>query len=155
MKIHTLAQIYTWPTLYSIIYCSILLNGLLRANVFHVFVANHLTGEQMGIFVSENDKFFCFTRYYSIYVWKCMHEKISLSPAKIRCQEKKRKKKNDVLINLEPKWDMFQRKEYTREVLGSLLDEKYHGNWNAITLSKNRVEIEVFAWVRIIVSTSD
>ena len=31
--------------------------------VYHVFVANHLTGVQMDIFIRENDfKFFCFTR---------------------------------------------------------------------------------------------
>ena len=36
--------------------------------VYHVFVAYHLFGVQVGIFIGENDKFFCFTRDYSIYV---------------------------------------------------------------------------------------
>ena len=49
-------------------------------HVHHVFVANRLTGVEMGIFIGENDytcsKFFYFTRVYSvhlclkIYAWK-------------------------------------------------------------------------------------
>ena len=53
--------------------------------VFIVLVVNHLTGVQLERVFSwlKTTKLFCFSRDHSVYVWKLLHEKISLSYAMV------------------------------------------------------------------------